>query len=262
MVTAGSAWPLRVHSAPVGLDVSACSHLLWQVCLSLSWCFPPSLFQMIGDQSIQLPIWEWWASAFNASTVGTPPDSPKELGKVTHTFLRTGRGCLLIVFFASPSPINCLRKLGISFQENMRFDLILVRSCLRSFDLIVVCTSTVCSSCVWLSGDLLKSWQWWLQSLALFWSTSYTLTVHGLKMTCRPTLTAEQSVIIFTLNLGALGWSWLFWSLQALLPFQVLEGIWIYVGVSSQLLTGTRKEGCVWFWNKLCSFLLSIYLTN
>lgn len=38
----------------LGQDVG--SLFFWQVCLSLSCCFPSSVFQMIGDQSIQLPI--------------------------------------------------------------------------------------------------------------------------------------------------------------------------------------------------------------
>lgn len=53
---------------------------------------------------------------------GDPTRFPQRVGK-GHSHIPEDRKGVLIVFFASPSPVNYLRRLGISFQENTSFDL-------------------------------------------------------------------------------------------------------------------------------------------
>lgn len=67
---------------------------------------------------------------------------PQRGGKGHSYIFEDEKGCLQILVFASPSSFNYLSKLGSSFQEKLGLT-------------IMVCASIICSSCIWLLGNLI-----------------------------------------------------------------------------------------------------------
>lgn len=109
VVKQGLAWQARFQRAPPGTGCFWAQSLV-PANVFLSCCFPFSLFQMIGDQSIQLPVWEWWASTFRGSIMGTHRILPKGWEESLLCICEDGRVCLQILSFSSPSSMNYLIK--------------------------------------------------------------------------------------------------------------------------------------------------------